>query len=577
MKLNFPHYDVPAKVFSKYTDGTPLQQLYKVAEAFASNKEHETRLKGYFEKQWLIPSSPIIGNAPTRKSFDGKFTKESFYPEKGSVISCFGFKLDDSLESLIDTATEFKWLSIIGGGCSGDFSSIRPKGEKSAGALLHIKNYDNYVTSYYQSKLRLGAFNAYLNISHPEIIQFIEMRKPTGGDRALKSLNLHHTVIIPNSFYEACAKDEMWDLIDPHTNEVVNTIRARDLEYRLLSMRKERGEPCIFNIDVANDYLNPYQKSLGLTINSSNLCTEITQVTNNERTFVCDLSSVNLYYFDVWKDDELFIRDSIEFLDNTLEYFINTSDPLKYKKAIFSAKQERSIGLCALGLGTYLQYKMIPFESALATSVMHKIWSHIKSKAVEASQELAILRGEPDDLKGSGLRFANLLAIAPNASSSLFLGVSPSVEPLFSNIYQYATDFGDIMIKNKFLENLLESKGINNDQTWSSIVKNNGSILHLDELTEYEKSVFKKFSEIDQHWIVSHALTRQEYVCQGQSINLAFPANVDGEYFHSVHWMGRKLKTLYYARGEQLSNTSANGVNVEFMSYPKSDCLACEA
>ena len=447
---------------------------------------------------------------------------------------------------------------------------------------------DSEILAFSQGKTRRGSYAAYMDISHPEIIEFIEMRKPTGGDAHRKNLNLHHGINITNDFMELidkCIKeptyDDTWNLVDPHTKKVIRTISARDLWLKILEVRVNTGEPYISFIDTINDGLPQTQKDLGLKVHHSNLCSEITLPTNENRTAVCCLSSVNLEKYDEWKNDTLFIPDLIRFLDNVLQYFIDNA-PENLFRARFSAAAERSLGLGAMGFHSYLQSKGIPFESALAKSINIKIFKNIKEQAVAESQRLAVKRGEAPDMEGTGMRNAHLLAIAPNASSSIICGTtSPSIEPFRANAYVQKTMSGSFLVKNKHLEKLLEKKGINNDNIWTSIVSQRGSVAHLEDLSEYEKDVFKTAIEINQQWVIEHAADRQQYICQSQSLNIFIPADVHIKDLHNLHMLAwkKKLKTLYYTRSEAIKRAELVSSKVKRTIIPEANadsCLACE-
>ena len=422
-------------------------------------------------------------------------------------------------------------------------------------------------------------------MSHPEIIEFLEMRKPSGGDIHRKCLNLHHAINISDEFMQLIEKciaeptyDDSWNLIDPHTKKVVRTVSARELWQKLLETRVATGEPYVSFIDTINDALPETQKKLGLKVHHSNLCTEITLPTNENRTAVCCLSSVNLEKYEEWKNEPLFVPDLVRFLDNALSHFIENA-PESVFRAKFSAASERSIGLGAMGFHAYLQSKGIPFESALAKAMNLKIFKKIKQEAVEESQRLAIKRGEAPDMEGTGMRNAHLLAIAPNASSSIICGTtSPSIEPYRANAYVQKTMSGSFLVKNKYLEKLLEKKGMNTDAVWQSIVAQRGSVLHLDELSDYEKDTFKTSIEINQQWVIEHAADRQQYICQGQSVNVFVPADVNIKELHDIHMLAwkRKIKTLYYCRSEAIKRAELVSKKVERTIIPEADCLACE-
>ncbi len=425
-----------------------------------------------------------------------------------------------------------------------------------------------------------------MDLSHPEIIEFLDMRKPSGGDVHRKCLNLHHGVNVPDSFMQLIEKciedptyDDSWNLIDPHTKQVVRTVSAKEIWQRILENRVSTGEPYLCFIDTINNALPQSLKDKQLKVHHSNLCTEITLPTNEQRTAVCCLSSVNLEKYDEWKNNDKFIPDLIRFLDNTLQSFIDNA-PDELAKAKYSAHQERSLGLGAMGFHAYLQSKGIAYESALAKAQNLAMFKKIKEQAEDESRNLAMERGEAPDMKGTGMRNAHLLAIAPNASSSIICGTtSPSIEPYRANAYVQKTMSGSFLVKNKFLEKLLDSKGMNNEQTWQSILQKNGSVLHLEELNDYEKDVFKTAIEINQQWIINHAADRQQYICQGQSVNVFVPADVDIKELHDIHMIAwkQKLKTLYYCRSEAIKRAELVSLKVERTIIPESECLACEA
>jgi ribonucleoside-diphosphate reductase alpha chain len=488
-------------------------------------------------------------------------------------------------------------LSSVGGGIGGFWGDLRSVGSKtshgseSTGVIPFLKVVDAEMLAFSQGITRRGSYAAYLPISHPEIEEFLDVRKPTGGDINRKSINLHHAVIIPNEFMELVAKatqeegfDDNWELIDPHTKEVKKVVAAKALWVKLIQNRVETGEPYIMFGDTVSEALPEYQKALGLTVNQSNLCSEITLPTNEDRTAVCCLSSVNLEKFDEWRDCKMFIPDLIRMLDNVLEYFI-TNAPEELRKAKFSASQERSIGLGTMGFHAYLQQHNIPFESAMAKAFNLRAFGLIKEKAEAATRQLATERGECPDGKwwGAGVRNAHLLAIAPNASSSIICGnTSPSIEPYRANAFTQKTKTGSALLKNRHLEKILEEKGINDEETWKSIIIRNGSVQHLEGLDQWTKDVFKTAVEIDQRWVVEHAADRQEFICQSQSVNIFFPADVSKQELHNVHMMAwaRKLKTLYYLRSEAIKRAeivSDQKLREFVFDYDDDEaCLACE-
>ena len=558
------------------TEDSPQDGFLRAAKAFSDNDEMAERIYSYASKLWFMYSTPVLCNAGSKR---------------GMPISCFLNYVADSREGLTGHYTENAWLASVGGGIGGYWGHVRSDGtmtsggSQSSGSIPFLHVVDSEILAFSQGKTRRGSYAAYMDISHPEIIEFIEMRKPSGGDVHRKCLNLHHGVNISNEFMQLidnCIKeptyDDSWNLIDPHTKKVVRTVSARELWQKILETRVATGEPYVSFIDTINDALPETQKKLGLEVHHSNLCTEITLPTSDNRTAVCCLSSVNLEKYDEWKNDTLFIPDLIRFLDNVLQYFIDYA-PEELFRARFSANNERSLGLGAMGFHAYLQSKGIPFESVLAKSLNLKIFKKIKEQAVEESKRLAIKRGEAPDMEGTGMRNAHLLAIAPNASSSIICGTtSPSVEPYRANAYVQKTMSGSFLVKNKYLEKLLEKKGINNDTTWTSILANRGSVLHIKELSDYEKDTFKTAIEINQQWIIEHAADRQQYICQGQSINVFVPADVNVKELHDIHMLAwkRKLKTLYYCRSEAIKRAELVSKKIERTIIPEADCLSCE-
>jgi len=555
---------------------SPQDGFMRAAKAFSDNEEMAERIYSYASKLWFMYSTPILSNGGTKR---------------GMPISCFLNYVGDSREGLTGHYTENAWLASVGGGIGGYWGHVRSDGtstsggSQSSGSIPFLHVVDSEVLAFSQGKTRRGSYAAYMDISHPEIIEFIEMRKPSGGDIHRKCLNLHHGVNISNEFMQLidnCIKeptyDDSWNLVDPHTKKIVRTVSARDLWQKILECRVATGEPYVSFIDTINEALPESQKKLGLEVHHSNLCTEITLPTSDNRTAVCCLSSVNLEKYDEWKNDSLFIPDLIRFLDNVLQHFIDNA-PEELFRARFSANNERSLGLGAMGFHAYLQSKGIPFESVLAKSLNLKIFKTMKAQAVEESKRLAVKRGEAPDMEGTGLRNAHLLAIAPNASSSIICGTtSPSIEPYRANAYVQKTMSGSFLVKNKYLEKLLEKKGINNEKTWTSILANRGSVLHIKELSDYEKDTFKTAIEINQQWVIEHAADRQQYICQGQSVNVFVPADVNVKELHDIHMLAwkRKLKTLYYCRSEAIKRAELVSKKIERTIIPEADCLACE-
>ncbi len=567
---------------SYFRDGekSPQQRFAYVAKTFGSNPDHAQRLYDYASKHWLSFSTPILSYGRN---------------ERGLGISCFLNYIEDTAVGLVENLSETNWLSMLGGGV-GIYFGIRPTDTKSSGVMAHAKTYDSGSMAYKQGSTRRGSYALYLDLSHPEILQFLEMRKPT-GDPNLRTLNLHHAINVPDSFMAKIENlmvnpdaDDSWDLINPHDGNVVKTISAKDLWQKILELRIQTGEPYIHFIDRSNEHLPQYLKDKGLKVNQSNLCSEIILPTNSDRTAVCCLSSLNLEYFDEWKDDDLFIRDTAEMLDNVLTNFIEVA-PKEIGRAVYSASQERSIGIGALGFHAYLQKNMIPFESPLAKSVNMKIFSHIEERVSAANLVLGSERGEAPDAKGTGKRFSLSMAIAPNASSSLIMGnTSPSIEPFRANAYRQDTLSGAYLNKNKFLEKIMNEKfgPETAKKLWSSIISNDGSIQHLtEEFSGIEREVFKTAIEIDQRWIVEHAADRQPYIDQAQSLNLFFRPTTSVLYLHAVHFLAWKhgLKTLYYCRSEKVGRSDKLAQSIEREIIEEIDvaslveedsCLACE-
>ena len=547
-------------------EGETIEQAFiRACNCFGTNQEHSNRLQDYLKKEWFMFSSPILSNA-----INGVFDDTRFiYMEqpKGLPISCFLGYVDDSIAGLCEHTTETRWLSVKGGGVGGHWSDVRSISDITPGALGFLHTIDADMVAYRQGKTRRGSYGAYLNIDHPEIIEFIKMRVPT-GDLNRKNLNLHHGINITDDFLEAVDKDLDWCLVDPHTCQVTDKVKARDLWEEIITTRYRTGEPYINYIDEANDKLHPALKAKGLRINGSNLCNEIHLPTDNDRTAVCCLSSVNLVTYDEWKHDPYFISDLIEMLDNVLTYFISFA-PKELQKAIRSASGERSLGLGAMGFTDYLQSLQVPYESAMAISINKGMFKNIKDNALKATKALAITRGEAKDAIGYGVRNTHLIAVAPNANSSIILGVSPSIEPRASNCYTHKTRVGSYLVKNIHLEKVLDTLGLNNEDTWSSIMNNHGSIQHLD-IDDEIKKVFKTSFELNQEWVVEHARARQEYICQGQSVNLFFEAGADKEYVNRVHrrafttnGIGVPLKGLYYLRTESSRKTEKVNIKIE--------------
>ena len=561
-------------------ESSPQDAFARAARAFSDNEAHAQRLYDYASKLWFMFSTPILSNGGTTR---------------GLPISCFLNYVEDSREGITSHYTENAFLSSVGGGDGGSWSAIRSVGSKTSNGsestrvIPFMKVVDAEMLAFSQGVTRRGSYAAYLDISHPEIEEFLDVRKPTGGDVNRKSVNLHHGVLLSDRFMGLIEQatrepgfDDSWDLIDPHTKKVVKTVSAKTLWVKLIQNRVETGEPYIVFKNTVQEALPFYQLEKGLRVHHSNLCSEITLATNEERTAVCCLSSVNLEEYDEWKNDKNFIPDLIRMLDNVITYFVENA-PDTLSKAKFSAKMERSLGLGAMGFHAYLQRKNVPFESPMAVGVNKQMFGHIKKEAVNATETLAMERGEAPDAVGQGVRNVHLLAVAPNASSSIICGnTSPSIEPYRANAFTQKTKSGSSLLKNEYLEHILQELEEDTDEVWKSIITNNGSVQHLDFLDEWTKDVFKTAVEIDQRWIIEMAADRQKEICQSQSLNIFFPANVSKQELHAIHMMAwkKKVKTLYYLRSEAIKR--AETVSDEalrqyiFESMDDEGCLACE-
>jgi len=545
----------------------PQQSYARAAVAYSfGDTEFAQRIYDYASNNWFMFASPVLSNAPMAGE-----------TPKGLPISCFVTYVGDTLESLISHNSEVAWLSVKGGGVGGHWSDVRGISDKSPGVIPFLKVVDGQMTAYKQGKTRKGSYAAYLDVSHPDVIEFMQFKVPTGGDANRKCFNLFNAVNITDAFMQAVENDEEWSLIDPHSKEVTDTVKARELWQRLLEARFRTGSPYLNFIDTANEALPEAQKKLGLKIHGSNLCNEIHLPTDEDRTAVCCLSSVNLEKYDEWRGTGM-IKDLVRLLDNVLTFFIDNA-PDELEKAKFSAQRERAIGLGAMGFHGYLQKHNIPWESLHAKFVNTGMFTEIKNEAVEASEELARELGEAPDMAGTGRRNSHLLAIAPNANSSIICGCTASIEPLKSNAFTHRTRAGAHLVKNKYLEKALEEKGMNTDEVWKTIINNDGSVQHLDFLTEDEKLVFKTAFEIDQGWVVDHAADRQPLICQGQSVNLFFPSGSPRSYVNSVHlraWK-KKLKGVYYLRTNAGVSADKVGLQVERVALQDAEeCMSCQ-
>jgi len=568
--------------YMKDDETSPQHRFAFVSKAFGSNPEHSQRLYDYSSRHWLSYSTPILSFGRSKR---------------GLPISCFLNYIEDTAEGLVDNLSETNWLSMLGGGVGIGFG-IRSADDKSTGIMPHLKIYDASSLAYRQGRTRRGSYAAYLDISHPDIIPFLEMRKPT-GDPNVRCLNLHHGINITDDFMSIIEKcmldpdfDDSWKLVDPNTKEVRETVSAKMLWQMILELRMHTGEPYIHYIDTSNRMLPKHLKDLGLKVNQSNLCSEIILPTDKDRTAVCCLSSLNLETYDDWKDDKLFLRDVAEMLDNVLQYFIDNA-PDSISRARWSASRERSIGIGALGFHAYLQKNGIAFEGVMAKVANNKIFKHIKEGLDDANKQLGTERGEAPDAVGTGNRFSHVMAIAPNASSSIIMGnTSPSIEPYRANAYRQDTLSGSYLNKNRWLDELIIE--ISNgkpegwyDDVWSSIIANDGSVQHLDWMSEHDKDVFKTSMEIDQRWVIDLAADRQQYIDQSQSLNLFFRPDANIKYLHAIHFMAWKkgLKTLYYCRSEKIGKADKVSKKIERQVIKEldmaeiaqgNDCIACE-
>ena len=563
-------------------ESSPQERFAFVSRSFGSNLEHAQRLYEYSSKHWLSYSTPILSFGRSKR---------------GLPISCFLNYIEDSSEGLVDNLSETNWLSMLGGGVGVGFG-IRGADDKSTGVMPHLKMYDASSLAFRQGRTRRGSYAAYLDISHPDIIAFLEMRKPT-GDQNMRTLNLHHGINIPDAFMEIVEKsmidsdfNDAWDLIDPASKQVRETVSARDLWQKILELRMTTGEPYLHFIDASNRALPQHLKDLGLKVHQSNLCSEIILPTNEKRTAVCCLSSLNLEHFDAWKDNTLFLKDVAEMLDNVLQYFIDNA-PDTIKRAKYSARRERSIGIGALGWHAYLQRNNLPWESPMAIGRNKKIFEHIRTELDKANLQLGLERGEAPDALGTGQRFSHLMAIAPNASSSILMGnTSPSIEPYRANAYRQDTLSGSHFTRNRWLSKVIDEESKHrkegwSDEVWSSIIANDGSVQHLDWMSEWDRDVFKTSMEIDQRWVVQHAADRARWIDQAQSLNVFFRPDSHIKYIHAVHFQAWKqgLKTMYYCRSDKIAKADKISKKIEREVIKEinlhnltegGECLACE-
>ena len=537
-----------------------FQDLFaRVASQYGDNQAHAQRLYDYMSKLWFMPSTPILSNGGTNR---------------GLPISCFLNEANDSLDGILGLWTENVWLASKGGGIGSYWGNLRSIGEKvgavgkTSGVIPFIRVMDSLTLAISQGSLRRGSAAVYLPVWHPEIEEFIEIRRPTGGDPNRKAPNLHHGIQIPDAFMRAVEADEPWSLLSPKDKSVVRSISARALWVRILTARIETGEPYLVFSDHVNNARPEHHKLAGLEVKTSNLCSEITLPTGedhlgNHRTAVCCLCSLNLENWAEWEYHPTFIEDIMRFLDNVLQDFIDRAPP-GMEKAKYAAMRERSVGLGVMGFHSFLQALNVPWESVVAKVWNKKIFRHIRTRANEASIKLADERGAcPDALEyGVNERFSHKLSIAPTASISIIAGnSSPGIEPIAANVFLQKTLSGSFSVRNRHLQKLLAEKGFDNDETWSSITTTKGSVQHLDFLNEQEKAVYKTAFELDQRWIIEHAADRAPFICQSQSVNVFLPANVHKRDLHQIHFMAWKkgVKSLYYCRS--LSIARADNVS----------------
>ncbi|NNC35948.1 MAG: ribonucleoside-diphosphate reductase subunit alpha [Hyphomonadaceae bacterium] len=530
----------------------------RVSEAYGDDAEHSQRLYDYMSKLWFMPATPVLSNGGANR---------------GLPISCFLNAVDDSLDSIVDCWTENVWLASNGGGIGTYWGNVRSIGEtigragKTSGIIPFIRVMDSLTLAISQGSLRRGSAAVYLDVHHPEIEEFLEIRKPS-GDFNRKSLNLHHGLNITDEFMYAVRDGKEFALRSPKTNEVLKTVDARKLWQKILEMRLQTGEPYMVFSDTVNDALAKHQKEQGLRVQQSNLCAEIMLATgkdkyNRQRTAVCCLSSINAEKYDEWKNEEGFIEDLMRFLDNVLQDYIDRA-PEKMSDAVYSATRERSVGLGMMGFHSLLQSKKIPFESGMAKALNKRLFKHIRAGADAASVKLAHERGPCPDAADAGMmaRFSHKMAVAPTASISIICGgTSAGIEPIPANIYTHKTLSGSFTVKNQHLEALFEEKGINTPEIWTSILEQEGSVAHLDELTEDEKAIFRTAFELDQRWVIELAADRAPLICQAQSLNIFIPGDVNKWDLHMLHWTAweQGVKSLYYCRSKSVQRAAFAG------------------
>ena len=554
-------------------EDSPQMAFARAAKAYCyGDTKFAQRIYNYVSNKWFMFASPVLSNAPKPN------TKVKALP-----ISCFLSYVPDTLEGLIDHTSELRWLSVKGGGVGGHWSDVRSVSDIAPGPVPFLHTVDADMTAYRQGKTRKGSYAAYMDVSHPDILEFLTIRIPT-GDVGRKCLNMHHAVNISDEFMTAVEDNEDWNLLDPNDDTIRETHKARKIWEAILETRFRTGEPYLNFIDTANRYLPKPMKRKGLKIHGSNLCNEIHLPTSEDRTAVCCLSSLNLELYDEWKDTDI-VKDLITFLDNVLQFFIDHA-PDHISRARYSATQERSLGLGAMGLHSLYQKNRMPFDSLRAKTLNEEVFKKIKEDAVEQTKILGKEKGEAPDMKGTGKRNAHLLAIAPNANSSMITGCSPSIEPHKANAYTHRTRAGSHLIKNKYLRQELIKLNMDTPEVWTSIITNGGSVQHLDFINDSIKEVFKTAIEINQREIIKQGGDRQKYLCQGQSLNIFFPAGASKRYLHDVHMQAWKdeCKGLYYLRTETSHRAENVAEKVKLnklkdyseVEQSEEDCEACQ-
>ncbi|MEZ5929234.1 MAG: ribonucleoside-diphosphate reductase subunit alpha [Parvularculaceae bacterium] len=572
--------------------GESFQEMFaRVARTYGDDADHAQRLYDYISKMWFMPATPVLSNGGANR---------------GLPISCFLNTVGDSLDEIVGVWNENVALASNGGGIGTYWGGVRSIGEKvkhagqTSGIIPFIRVMDSLTLAISQGSLRRGSAACYLDVHHPEIEEFLEIRKPS-GDFNRKSLNLHHGLNITDEFMHAVMNDEDFGLKSPKTGEVLRTVSARKLWQKILEIRLQTGEPYLIFSDTVNRQMAAHQRKLGLKVSTSNLCSEIMLHTGKdhlgeERTAVCCLSSINAEKYFEWKDEPMFIEDVMRFLDNVLQDFIDRAPP-SMARAVYSAQRERSVGLGLMGFHSFLQERGVPFESAMAKAWNIKLFKHIRMGADAASVKLAEERGACPDAEEMGMkqRFSHKLAIAPTASISIICGgCSPCIEPIPANVFTHKTLSGSFTVKNVALQRILEEKGLDTDETWASILEHEGSVQHLDCLSDDEKAIFRTAFEIDQRWVIELAADRAPYICQGQSVNVFIPGDVDKWDLHMLHWTAweKGVKSLYYCRSKSVQRAGfANGKKAEaeapaetgvaamMQAAVKTDyeeCLACQ-